>query len=414
MPLKMLRSPDISIFHLLGHLLPAWAVIILVAQGLGLVFKRFKQPAVLGEICGGILLGPSFLGVFFPQTKELLFPSELLPWINGIAQLGIVFYMFLIGLELDWASLRRKGRTTLGISLASILFPFLLGLAFAGWAEAALAGESANRTHYALFVGVSMSVTAFPVLARILSDTGLRQTPMGNLALACAAINDAAAWCLLAVVISLAQSKTAQGVQTLVLVAAYLVIMFGVVRPFLKKASPRGIVLILILLAGSASVTAWIGIHAIFGAFLLGVILPRDTVCNGKLAHRAESWVRVFLLPVFFTCTGLRTQINLLNSPHDWLICAIVIVLATVGKLGGTAAAARWCGLRWRAALTLGVLMNTRGLVELIVLNAGYELNLVSGKLFTMLVVMALSTTLMTCPILHGWLRKEITPLGAI
>ncbi len=397
-----------------GHLLLALAVIIGVAQGLGFIFKYFRQPLVMGEVIGGILLGPSFLGLCLPQAKAFIFPSAVVPWIGGIAQVGIVFYMFFIGLDHDAAGWWRKGKSTLAISFASIVPPFLLGLVFAILADATLAGPNINRTHYALFVGVSMSVTAFPVLARILTDTGLRATPMGQLSLACAAINDVAAWCLLAVVISLAQAKTAQGVHTLIWVALYLAAMLGVARPILKKIRFNGFIVLLILMAISASLTNLIGIHAIFGAFLLGAIIPRENVPGGGSLDRLETLVRVFLLPAFFAFTGLRTQINLLDSPRDWLLCLLVIALATAGKLGGTAIAAKWCGLRWRAALTLGVLMNTRGLVELIVLNAGYELNLISAKLFAMLVVMALVTTLMTCPLLQGLRRNEPRPAGEI
>jgi len=405
-------SPSVAVSPLIGHLLLAWAVIIIVAQGLGPVFRCFKQPAVLGEVVGGILLGPSFLGVFFPQLMEFLFPATIVPWIGWIAQVGIVFYMFLVGLEFNWTGLRRNGRSTVAISLVSIFCPFLLGLAFAIWADSALAGPAINRTCYALFVGVAMSVTAFPVLARILTEAGLRQTPMGNLALACAAINDVIAWCLLALVISLARAKTAEGMQTLMLVAVYLAAMFWVVRPLLKNPRVKGAIVLLVLLAVSASITSLIGIQAIFGAFLLGAIVPKEGVLDEKTVHCAESWVRVLLLPAFFAYTGLRTQINLLDSPQDWWLCLMVIALATAGKLGGTAVAARFSGLPWRAALTLGVLLNTRGLVELIVLNAGYELNLISAKLFTVLVVMALATTLMTYPLLQGLKRKESVTAG--
>ncbi len=399
---------------LTGHLLLAWAVIIGVAQGLGFIFKYFRQPLVMGEVIGGILLGPSFLGLCFPQAKAFIFPFAVVPWIGGIAQVGIVFYMFLIGLDHDGADWRRNGKSTMAISLASIIPPFLLGLAFAVLADATLAGPKVNRAHYALFVGVSLSVTAFPVLARILTDTGLRPTPMGHLSLACAAINDVAAWCLLAVVISLAQARTTDGVYTLIGVAFYLATMLWVVRPILKKIRFDGYIVLLILMTVSAGLTNLIGIHAIFGAFLLGAIVPRANTPGGGSFERLETLVRVFLLPAFFAFTGMRTQINLLDSPQDWLLCLMVIALATAGKLGGTAIAAKLSGLRWRAALTLGVLMNTRGLVELIVLNAGYEMNLISAKLFAMLVVMALVTTLMTCPLLQGLRRRDPGPLGAI
>ena len=237
---------------------------------------------------------------------------------------------------------------------------------------------------------------------------------MGHLSLACAAINDVAAWCLLAVVISLAQARTTDGVYTLIGVAFYLATMLWVVRPILKKIRFDGYIVLLILMTVSAGLTNLIGIHAIFGAFLLGAIVPRANTPGGGSFERLETLVRVFLLPAFFAFTGMRTQINLLDSPQDWLLCLMVIALATAGKLGGTAIAAKLSGLRWRAALTLGVLMNTRGLVELIVLNAGYEMNLISAKLFAMLVVMALVTTSMTCPLLQGLRRRDPGPLGAI
>jgi Kef-type K+ transport system membrane component KefB len=223
-----------------GHLLLAWMAIIVMAQGLGRVFRHLHQPAVMGEVIGGILLGPSLFGVFFPEAKAFLFPPDIRPWIGWIAQLGIVFYMFFVGLELDWPGLRRSGRSTVAISVASILIPFLLGLAFASAVETDLSGPATQRMHYLLFVGVAMSVTAFPVLARILSETGLRGTPLGNLSLACAALNDVAAWCLLAVVISLAHANPAQGGWTLLLVGAYVAAMIWIVRPLLRRCRPAG------------------------------------------------------------------------------------------------------------------------------------------------------------------------------
>ncbi len=397
---------DHSLLSLIGHLLLAWVVVIVVARGLGQLFRKLLQPAVMGEVVGGILLGPSLLGLFWPDLQAFLFPAETIPWLGWIAQAGIVVYMFLLGLELDGPTLRRQGRNTVVISLASMFFPFCLGFLLAILADATLAGPLASKTSYALFVGVAMSITAFPVLARILADTGLRRTPLGNLALACAALNDVAAWCLLALVAGLAQTKTLAGTPTLVLAAVYLAAMLGVVRPLLRRLRPGAHLVLLMLLVLSATVTDWIGLHALFGAFLLGVIVPKNAAPGVPCVQRLEVWVRLILLPVFFAYTGLRTQIGLLDSPHDWLLCVMIITVATAGKLGGASLAARWAGQRWRDAVTLGVLLNTRGLVELIVLNAGLELHLLSPKMFTLLVVMALATTLMTCPLLQLLARK--------
>jgi Kef-type K+ transport system membrane component KefB len=344
------------------HVLVALAAIILTARLVGLVFRQFGQPAVMGEVVGGILLGPSFLGWIAPGVAATLLPRETMPVLGVIAQLAVILYMFLIGLELDLAALRGSLGTTLTIATASIAVPFVMGVAFAPALFSAFAPAGVAFMPFVLFVGVSMSITAFPVLARILADRGLQKTPLGIVALTCAALNDAMAWVLLAVVVSV-------------------------------TSAPLG----------------WMAIlerYAIFIAFTIGAIIPHRGLIATTINRRIPGIVGVLFLPVFFAFTGTRTQIGLMQTLNDWLICGAIILVATAGKLGGATLAARMSGLPWRDSAALGILMNTRGLVELIVLNIGLDLGVLSPRLFTMLVIMALITTFMTSPLLTA-VRRE-------
>ena len=401
---------------MLLNVLMALAVIMVAARLVGALFARFHQPAVMGEVVGGILLGPSLLGRVSPEAAAFLFPAEASPFLGVIAQLGVILYMFLVGLELDLHVLRGSIGMTLAISLSSIVVPFTLGAGLAWLLYDALAPAGVSFGSFTLFLGVSMSITAFPVLARILGDRGLQRTHTGILALTCAAINDAVAWCLLAFVVSVTRATPGAAIVTVVLTAIYVALMLSAGRSVMTRFSARldasagigeqsfAVVLVVVLL--SAVATEFIGIHAIFGAFLVGAIIPHGSRIATHVTERLEVIVRVMFLPAFFAFTGLRTEIGLLQTAGDWLLCGAIIVVATAGKFGGATLAARVVGLSWRDSAALGILMNTRGLVELIVLNIGLDLGVITPRLFTMLVIMALVTTLMTSPILSSLLRS--------
>lgn len=402
---------------MLVKVLLALTVITITARIVGALFARFNQPAVIGEVVGGILLGPSLLGRLAPGAAAFVLPQDAAPVLGVIAQLGVILYMFLVGLELDLAVLRTRARATIAISNGSIIVPFALGVALAWMIHDGHAPAGVALLPFALFLGVSMSITAFPVLARILSDHRLQRTPMGVMALTCAAIGDATAWCLLAFVVGVTEATTGAAVTTLVLTAAYVALMLTAGRRVMSRVIPRldasiavgeqslAIVLVAVLL--SAVATEFIGVHAIFGAFLLGAIIPHRSATAGHVRDKIEDVVRVLLLPAFFAFTGLRTQIGLVQGLDDWLLCLVIIAVATAGKFGGATLVARLTGLDWRDSAALGVLMNTRGLVELIVLNIGLDLGVLTPRLFTMLVIMALVTTLMTSPLLMALLKKR-------
>jgi Kef-type K+ transport system membrane component KefB len=403
------KSPEQ--INTLLHVLLALAVVIVTARAVGALFKFFNQPAVIGEVIGGILLGPSFLGRLSQSTLDFVLPHSAAPFLGIIAQLGVILYMFIVGLELDLKVLRRSGHSTLAISHASILVPFILGMMLALHLYPQLSNSSVPFRSFALFLGVSLSVTAFPVLARILTDRRVHKTRMGTIALTCAAVDDVTAWCLLAFVVSMSQAKIGGAVSTLVLTIAYVALMFFGVRPLIARVIPflekfdrvteGGLALAMVALLLSALATEAIGIHAIFGAFLLGAVTPHDSRIAQELANRLDDLVRVLFLPAFFAFTGMRTQFGLLSSQAEWVLCGAIILIATAGKFGGTFVAARLTGLNWTDSAALGVLMNTRGLVELIVLNIGLDMKVISPTLFAMLVLMALVTTFATTPALN-------------
>jgi Kef-type K+ transport system membrane component KefB len=402
---------------MLVKVLLALTIIIITARLMGMLFKRLDQPAVIGEVIGGILLGPSLFGRIAPESAAYLLPADAAPFLSIISQLGVILYMFLVGLELDLGVLRTRARATLAISTASIVAPFALGIALASGVYESYAPAVVGFIPFALFFGVSLSITAFPVLARILGDHALQRTPMGVMALTCAAINDAVAWCLLAFVVGVTQATAGGAVMTIGLTAVYVGLMLTVGRRLMARAVPRldasitvgeqSLTIALVAVLLSAVATEFIGVHAIFGAFLLGAIIPHGSAIAKHVRERIEDVVRVMLLPAFFAFTGLRTEIGLMQGLDDWLMCLVIIAIATAGKFGGATLAARVTGLDWRDSAALGILMNTRGLVELIVLNIGLDLGVLSPRLFTMLVVMAIVTTIMTSPILMSLLRKR-------
>ena len=402
---------------MLLSVLLALAVIMVTARIVGAIFARLNQPSVIGEVIGGIMLGPSLLGRFAPDLQARLLPSEAAPMLGILSQLGVILYMFLVGLELDLDALRARAKSTIVISNAGIIVPFALGAVLSWRLFEHYAPDGVSFTPFALFLGVSMAITAFPVLARILEDRGLTRTPLGIMALTCAAIDDVTAWCLLAFVVGVAQQTARDAVLTLVLTAVYIPVMLIAGRAIMKgivarlDRSPRlgeqTLTLILAAVLLSALTTEFIGVHAIFGAFLLGAIVPHQSSTARQVREKVEDVVRVMLLPAFFAFTGLRTQIGLLQTGNDWLVCLAIIAMATAGKFGGAALAARATGQSWRDSAALGILMNTRGLVELIVLNIGLDLGVISPQLFTMLVIMAIVTTMLTSPVLTRLVRPS-------
>jgi Kef-type K+ transport system membrane component KefB/nucleotide-binding universal stress UspA family protein len=389
-------------------------IVIGLSRLVGLAFRQIKQPLVIGEIVAGIMLGPSLLGLIAPDIGTALFPPEAIPFLGVLSQIGLIFFMFLIGLELDPKYLRSQLDVAVLTSHVSILVPFALGALLSLLLYPLVSNASVSFTAFALFLGAAMSITAFPVLARIITENNLQGTRLGTLALTCAAVDDVTAWCLLALAIAVTRTNSmTAAIPTIVAALVYIAFMSTLVRPFLRKLSDhydRAKRLNQFVLAGiymgvvaSALITEVIGIHLIFGAFLLGAVMPKHAGLTRELAQKTEDFVLTFLLPIFFAYSGLRTQIGLLNSPVLWALGGLVVAVAIVGKYCGTYVAARFCGIEKREASALGWLMNTRGLTELIVLNIGLSLNVISPLLFTMLVIMALVTTFMTSPLL-AWI----------
>ena len=410
-----LAARNDSLFHVLLALL----AIVLLGRLLGRLFLYFSQPRVVGEIVAGIVLGPSLLGRISPEAMTLILPPAVAPYLGTIAQIGVILYMFLVGLELNAGLLRCRAQAAIAISHASIVVPFLLGTVLALWLYRPLAPPGVPFTSFALFIGVAMSITAFPVLARILADRHMETTELGVLALSCAAADDVTAWCLLAFVVGVAQADVGSALQTTAFALSYLAIMFLVVRPLALRylarqsqpaPSRHTVVWVLVALLLSALATEAIGIHAIFGAFLLGAIIPHDSPITLDFKSKLEALVTILLLPAFFAYTGMQTEIGLVATPHEWLFCTVIILVATLGKFGGTLVAARLMRLDWRTSAALGILLNTRGLMELVVLNIGLELGVISPKLFAMMVIMALVTTIATTPILRALTHADDRP----
>ncbi|WP_276134885.1 cation:proton antiporter [Polluticoccus soli] len=399
----------------MAHPLPVFIlqlIIIIIASRLcAFLFKKIGQPPVMGEIIAGIALGPSLFGALAPDISAFIFPPASLGNLQLLSQIGLILFMFVIGMELDLNIIKRKARSAVFISNASIILPFALGAGLSFFLHTSYAPAGISKLAFALFMGIAMSITAFPVLARVLKEKNLSQTKLGAVALTAAAINDVTGWCILAFVIALAKADgMATSFYTLGATIAYMAVMLLAVRPFLKKLSAQksndtlikqsSLAIIFLILLGSAYACEVIGIHALFGAFMAGVVMPIEWNFRKLIIDKVEDVASIMFLPIFFVLTGLRTQINLLNDPALWSICLVIIALAIIGKFGGSYIAARIAGESKHDSLAIGALMNTRGLMELIILNIGYDLGILSPEIFTMMVIMALVTTFMTSPVL--------------
>lgn len=407
-----LASLTQNLQHPLAILLAQIITIILVARFFGWVFRKIGQPSVIGEIIAGIVLGPSLLGLYFPEFSTLLFPVESLGNLQFLSQIGLILFMFVIGMELDLKVLKNRAKEAIVISHASIVIPFALGIGLAYFVYFKFAPVGVAFLPFALFMGIAMSITAFPVLARIVQERGIHKTRLGAIVITCAAADDITAWCILAAVIAIVKAGTfLSSLYVIGLAMAYVIVMLTVVKPFLKKIGElygtkdtlnKPVVAIFFLtLIISSYTTEIIGIHALFGAFMTGVIMPDITKFRNLFIEKVEDVSVILLLPLFFVYTGLRTEIGLINDPFLWQVTGVIILVAVIGKFFGSAFAAKFVGQNWRDSLTIGALMNTRGLMELVVLNIGLDLKVLSPEVFTMMVIMALVTTSMTGPALN-------------
>lgn len=396
--------------HPLAILLAQIVTIIFVARFFGWLFRKIGQPSVIGEIIAGIVLGPSLLGMYFPEFKDALFPLESLGNLQFLSQIGLILFMFVIGMELDLGVLKNKANDAVVISHASIVIPFTLGVLLAFYIYLQFAPPGVEFLSFSLFLGISMSITAFPVLARIVQERGIHKTRLGTIVITCAASDDITAWCLLAAVIAIVKAGDfASSLYVIALAASYVLAMLFIVKPFLKRVgdlyagttlSKPVVAIFFLTLILSSYATEVIGIHALFGAFMAGAIMPENMRFRNTIIEKVEDVSVILLLPLFFVFTGLRTQIGLINEPALWKITGLIVLVAVAGKFFGSAIAAKFVGQSWRDSLTIGALMNTRGLMELVVLNIGYDLGVLSSEIFTMLVIMALVTTFMTGPAL--------------
>ncbi|MDR3704634.1 MAG: cation:proton antiporter [Paludibacteraceae bacterium] len=400
-----------NIKHPLALLLAQIVTIIFAARLFGWVCKKIGQPSVVGEIIAGIVLGPSLLGMYFPHVSHALFPIESLGNLQLLSQIGLILFMFTIGMELDTKVLKNKAHDAVVISHASIIIPFGLGMGLAYYIYTTFAPMGVKFSSFAMFLGVAMSITAFPVLARIIQERNIHKTKLGTIVITCAAADDITGWVLLASIIAIVKAGSfVSSIHTILLALAYVFLMIKVVRPFLRRVgdlhstkeslnkSIVGLFFIVIILSSYA--TEVIGIHALFGAFMAGAIMPDNPKFRNAFTEKVEDIALVLLLPLFFVYTGLRTEIGLINDVYLWKITGLIILVAISGKFFGSALAAKFVGQNWRDSLTIGVLMNTRGLMELIVLNIGYDLGVLNPQIFTMMIIMALITTFITGPLL--------------
>lgn len=409
-----------NIGHPLAILLAQIVTIIFVARIFGWICKRIGQPTVIGEIVAGIVLGPSLIGMYFPEFSSFLFPVQSLGNLQFLSQIGLILFMFIVGMEIDINVLKNKAHDAVVISHASIIVPFSLGMGLAYFIYQSFAPAGVPFSSFGLFIGIAMSITAFPVLARIAQERGIHKTRLGTIVITCAAADDITGWSILAAVIAVAKAGSSiSSLYTILLAVGYVFLMIKIVRPFLKRVgdlhvssanlSKSIVAIFFITLILSAWATEIIGIHALFGAFMAGAIMPVNPKFRNIFVEKVEDVALVLLLPLFFVFTGLRTEIGLLNDAYLWKITGLIIAVAIIGKFIGSALAAKFVRQSWKDSLTIGALMNTRGLMELVVLNIGYDLGILTPKVFAMMVIMALITTFMTGPALDliNWAFKS-------
>lgn len=407
-----------NLHHPLAVFIMQLVIIVFVARVFGYIFTKIRQPSVIGEIVAGIVLGPSLVGLYFPEVSEFIFPKpaegdiDSLEFLKFFSQIGLMLFMFIIGMEVDLKALKNRAFDALIISHTGIVFSFFLGVLLAYFLYDSFAPENVAFAAFSLFMGISMSTTAFPVLARIIQERGITKTPLGILAITTAAIDDMTAWCLLAVIIAVVKSGGfVNSLSTIVLTIAYVFVMIKMVQPFMKKfgsvyvsrenLNKTVVAFVFVVLFFSSYITEVIGIHPLVGAFMAGVIMPHNINFKKIITEKIEDVSLVLLLPLFFVFTGLRTQINLLDNSDLWLIAFVVISVAVGGKFLGATISSRLLKHSWKESLSMGVIMNSRGLMELIILNIGYDLGIFGKEIFTILVLMALFTTFMTNPMLE-------------
>jgi Kef-type K+ transport system membrane component KefB len=410
------------------HFFLQLAVILLACRLAGIVAKKFGQPQVVAEMVTGILLGPSLFGLFWPDLQQSLFPwdaskRDTQSYLFPVSQLGLAVYMFIVGLEFRVDIMRERFKSSVAVSAAGMVAPFVLGAGL-GWVlfnHTSLFPAATGQVQGMIFVGASMCVTAFPVLARLIEHKKLTGTAMGAVSLGAGAVNDAAAWALLAFVLASMTGKWNEALTNIGSGLAYIAVTLVLVKPLLwrlrdrflsdGKLSDGGLITILILMSVGAWFTDRIGLHAVLGAFVMGVAIPKGIIVRDFVA-RIQPFTVAVLLPLFFTFSGLNTKIGLLNSGYLWLICAAVLVVAILGKGVACWLAARATGISNREALGIGTLMNVRGLMELIMLNIGLEKGIISEGLFAILVIMAVVTTLMASPIFDLLAGKSVAASG--
>jgi Kef-type K+ transport system membrane component KefB len=397
------------------------AFILATCRVVGLIAKRLGQPQVVAEMVVGVLLGPSLFGLLLPDVQPYIFPKASLPITCAFAHIGIAMFMFLVGVEFQVDLIRRRLRGAVSVSLTGIFVPFTLGslLALALISRHVFFAEGVTRWEAMSFVGAAMAVTAFPVLARIIHECGLTGTSLGTLALAAGSIDDAAAWCILAIVLAsfggnflVAASAVGGGL-------LYVLAVFFLVRPLLRKLAnvaerdggigPHLFAFVLMLVMLAAWVTDAIGIYAVFGAFILGTAIPRGPFSQ-ELVRKIEPLTANFLIPLFFVYSGLNTRINLVDAAWMWAVTLAVLLIACFGKGVACWLAARLNGEENREAMALGTLMNARGLMELILLNIGLERGIITPTLFAIMVMMAIVTTLMATPLFNFVYRRKAAP----
>lgn len=394
-----------------GHLLLQILIILSVARACGWVLRHFGQPAVIGEMAAGFVLGPIVFGALFPEFHASLFAKDSLPGLTALADVGLVLFMFVVGAELRAPDgVRAQLKSAGAVGVLGVLAPMALGLAISPWLHPALAPAGVGFWPFALFMASAMSITAFPVMARILKDRGMTRTALGRLALSSAAIADVFAWIMLALVLALAGNGFADFSKITLGALALCAAVFGLLKPLyaalMRRYAPDGrpgLMLLATILIGAiacAAATEWLGLHAVFGAFLFGACLPRDDRLLRYLSERVEFIAVVLLMPIVFALAGLNTRADAFAGPALWALL-LILVAAVVGKLAGGAAGARLAGYGWRDSLATGSLMNARGLMELIVMKVGLDAGLIGPELFTMLLVMAIATTVMTGPLLN-------------